>query len=174
MKLKGVEKQFWWHFGQITDSKDIPFEVSGISGVDDPDYNDEYFEMLTDRIKIIHSINLKETALTDKGLKHISKTKQLKSLTIMKHPGITTEALPFLNELADLEYLDIWRTGIVLEDLVALNQLKKIKEMHDSSARETQDGLFTELDSNLILEQLIELETVFPHCTFFVDFKKYP
>lgn len=174
MKLKGIEKQFWWHFGQIKDSKDIPMEVSDICGVDDSEYNDAYFEMLTDKVKTIHFIYLKETAVTDEGLKHISKIKQLKSLTLMKHPKITNAALPSLNKLTDLEYLDIWRTGIILEDLPALNQLKKLKEIHVSSARETQDGLFPELNSDQILEYIIELEAVFPSCTFFVDFEKYP
>ncbi|AWK06367.1 hypothetical protein HYN56_19905 [Flavobacterium crocinum] len=174
MKLKGIEKQFWWHFGQINDSKGIPEEISGISGVDNSDYNDEYFEILTGRIKIIHSIYLKETAVTDEGLKHISKIKQLKSLTVMKHPQITKDSLPYLNALVDLEYLDIWRTGIILEDLKALDQLKKLKEIYVSSVRELEDGSFSELDSDKILEHVIELEAVFPNCTFFVDFKKYP
>jgi hypothetical protein len=173
MKLKGIEKQFWWHFRQIKDSKDIPTEVSGIYGVDDPDYNDDYFAMLTDKVKIMHSIFLKETYTTDEGVKHISKLQGLKSLTLMKHPQITTASLPYLNQLVDLEYLDIWDTKIILEDLTALNQLKNLKEVYISSARKTEDGTFPDLDTEQILEHLIVLEGIFPNCTFFVDFKKY-
>ncbi|MFD2943402.1 hypothetical protein [Flavobacterium notoginsengisoli] len=173
MKLKGIEKQFWWNFGQINDSKNIPSEITGISGVDNPDYNDDYFQMLTEKVKVIHSIYLKETAVTDEAIKHIAKVKQLKSLTLMKHPGVTKACLTYLNELTDLEYLDIWRTDILLEDLTALNQLKKLKEINVASARPTQDDIFHELDSEQILEQLIELEVIFPDCIFYVDFKKY-
>ena len=173
MKLKGEEKQFWWHFAQINDSKDIPEEVSGIAGVDDPDYDDNYFAMLTDKVKIIHSIYLKETAVTDEGVKYISKVQQLKSLTLMKHSEITKASLPFLNQLTDLEYLDVWRTGIILEDLIALDQLKNIKKIFVSSSREAEDGSFPELENEKILEHIIALEDRFPDCTFYVDHKEY-
>lgn len=173
MKLKGIEKQFWWNFGQIKDSKDIPTEVSGVSGVDDPNYNDDYFAMLTDKVKIMHAIYLKETYITDEGVKHISKLQGLKSLTLMKHPKITKASLPFLNKLVDLEYLDIWDTEIILEDLAALNQLKNLKEVCIASAIKAEDGSFHDLDNDQILEQLIVLEDLFPNCVFWVDFKKY-
>lgn len=173
MKLKGIEKQFWWHFRRIKDSKDIPVEVSGLHGVDDPDYNDDYFAMLTDKVKIMHSIFLKETYITDEGVKHISKLQGLKSLTLMKHPKITKASLPYLNQLVDLEYLDIWDTGIILEDLTALDQLKNLKELYISSSIKADDGSFHDLDNERILEHLIVLEGIFPECTFFVDFKTY-
>ncbi|MFH6987916.1 hypothetical protein ACHRVW_09235 [Flavobacterium collinsii] len=172
MKLKGEEKTFWWHFCQINDSKDIPKKVDAVAGIDDPDYNDNYFQMLTDKVMIIDSIYLKETALTDEGVQHISKVKQLKSLTLMKHPNITTASLPYLNQLTDLEYLDIWRTGISLEDVTALNGLKKLKKIYVSSLAEVNDT-FPELSSEQILEQLIVLEDIFPDCTFYVDHLEY-
>lgn len=172
MKLKGIEKQFWWHFGQIKDSKDIPKEVFGIYGVDDPDYNDDYFAMLTEKVKIMHSIYLKETYITDVSVKYISKLHGLKSLTLMKHPKITKASLSYLNQLVDLEYLDIWRTDIILEDLAALDQLKNLKEFYVSSARKVEES-FPELDNERIVEQLIALEDIFPDCTIFVDFKKH-
>lgn len=173
MRLKGEEKHFWWHFAQIKDSKDIPADVSGIAGADDPGYDDNYFAMLTDKVKIIHSIYLKETAVTDEGVKYISKVQQLESLTLMKHPDITKASLPFLNQLTDLEYLDVWRTGIILEDLIALDQLKNIKKIFVSSLRETENGSFLELENEKILEHLIVLEDRFPDCTFYVDHKEY-
>lgn len=173
MKLKGEEKTFWWHFCQVNDSKNIPIEVWGVSGVDDPDYNDHYFAMLTNKVQIVHSIYLKETAVTDEGVKLISKVQQLKSLTLMKHPNITKKSLAYLNKLTDLEYLDIWRTNIILEDLSELNHLINLKELYVSSLREAEDGTFPELDNESILEQLIVLEDFFPNCTFFVDLKKH-
>lgn len=173
MKLKGIEKQFWWHFGQITDTKNIPQEIAGVSGIDDPDYNDEFFEILTSRVGIIHSIYLKETAITDHGVKLIAKVKQLKSLTLMKHTDVTRASLPYLNQLSDLTYLDIWRTDIVLDDLGSLNQLKNLKELYVSSARKAADDTYPELDSSVILEQVSNIKVLFPQCTFFVDFKEY-
>ena len=87
----------------------------------------------------------------------------------MKHPKITKASLPYLNQLVDLEYLDIWDTEILLEDLAALDQLKNLKEVYISSARKIED----ELDNDHILEHLIVLEGIFPNCTFYVDFKTY-
>ena len=174
MRLKGIEKQFWWNFGQIKDSKDIPSEVSGIYGVDDPEFNDDYFAMLTEKVKIMQSIYLKETHITDEGVKHISKLKGLKELTLMKHPKITRASLPYLNQLVDLQYLDIWRTEIILEDMAELDQLKNLKEVNISSCRKTDDDTFPELKHDDISEQLILLEDLFPNCTFYVDFTKYP
>ncbi|WP_157495819.1 hypothetical protein [Flavobacterium sp. WG21] len=172
MKLKGEEKTFWWHFCQINDSKDIPKKVDAIAGIDDPDYNDKYFKILTDKVKIIDSIYLKETALTDEGVQHISKVKQLKSLTLMKHPNITKNSLPYLKQLTDLEYLDIWRTGIDLADLIALDGLKNLKKVFVSSLTEVK-GTFPELNSEQILEHIITLEDIFPDCTFYVDNVEY-
>jgi hypothetical protein len=172
MRFKGEEKTFWWHFCQIKDSKDIPTEVSVVAGVDDPDYNDKYLTMLTDKVKIVHSIYLKETAVTDEGVKYISEIQQLKSLTLMKHPGITKASVIYLNRLTDLEYLDIWRTGIILEDLTALDQLKNLKKVFVSSLVEI-DGSFPELEREQILEHLIVLEYLFPDCTFYVDNKEF-
>ncbi|MFH6987891.1 hypothetical protein ACHRVW_09110 [Flavobacterium collinsii] len=172
MKLKGEEKRFWWHFCKIKDSKDIPQKVPVVAGVDDLHYNDNYFAMLTDKVKIIHCIYLKETAVTDEGVKQISKVQQLKSLTLMKHPNITKASLFYLNQLTDLEYLDIWRTEIILEDLAALDQLKNLKKVYVSSLAEV-NGFFPELENEQILEHLIVLEDLFPDCTFYVDHKEY-
>ena len=45
MKLKGAEKQFWWHFGHITEAKNIPTERKGFTSIDSS-VDDEYLAML--------------------------------------------------------------------------------------------------------------------------------
>ena len=171
MKLKGAEKQFWWNFGRIKDSKNIPKEISGISSVDSSD-GDETFALLIDKIKIIHSIYLKETEITDEGVKLISEVQQLKNLTLMKHPKITRKSLPYLNKLTDLEYLDIWRTEILLEDVHELNQLKNLKELYVSSVKYEYSD-YSEMDRDRILEEIIKLEEILPNCIFYVDHNRY-
>lgn len=167
MKLKGAEKHFWWNFGHITDSKNIPTELPGYTSIDST-CDDEFFAILTAKVNVIHSIYLKETLVSDEGVKHISNIKQLKSLTLMKHENITRACLPYLNKLADLEYLDIWRTGIKLEDLSALTNLKKLKELYVSF-----NGEEREADRDIILETLIPIEVLFPGCEIYVDFVRY-
>lgn len=166
MKLRGAEKQFWWHFGQITDSKNIPKELPGLSSIDSSD-GDEYFAMLVAKVSVIHSIYLKETLVTDEGVKLISNIQRLKSLTLMKHENITKNCLPYLNKLADLEYLDIWRTQIRLKDLSVLTNLKKLKELYISPDEEDKDNW------DAILEKVIEIEPLFPGCEIYVDGRRY-
>ncbi len=73
--------------------------------------------------------------VTDAGVKLISDFKQLKNLTLIKHQNITKDCLPYINKLTDLEYLDVWKTKIRIEDLGALTNLKKLKELKDSMYR---------------------------------------
>ena len=158
MKLKGAEKQFWWHFGHITEAKNIPTERKGFTSID-LSVDDEYLAMLFAKVSVMESIYLKETMVTDEGVKQISNVRQLKHLTLMKHENITKACLPYLNRLTDLEYLDIWRTKIRLEDIGVLKDLKNLKELHisahDEEIEESQDT---------ILEKIIKAEEVLPNC----------
>ncbi|MGM9476469.1 hypothetical protein ACS5PU_08560 [Pedobacter sp. GSP4] len=158
MKLKGAEKHFWWHFRQITDSKNIPVELPGFTSIDS-EVDDEFIAMLVAKVSIIPSIYLKETQITDEGVKLISNVKQLKDLTLMKHENITKECLPYLNKLTDLEYLDVWRTKIRLEDLGALTDLKNLKELYVSATDDDDES-----DRDAILEKIIKAEETLPGC----------
>lgn len=159
MKLKGAEKHFWWHFRHITDSKHIPAELPGFTCIDDLDVDDEYMSMIAAKVSIVHHIYLKETNVTDAGVKFISGFKQLKTLTLMKHEGISKACLPYLNKLTDLEYLDVWRTKIRLEDLGALTNLNKLKELYVSPNDEDDDS-----DREAVLERIIKAEETLPNC----------
>ncbi|WP_055726082.1 hypothetical protein [Pedobacter borealis] len=101
--------------------------------------------MLFAKVSVMGSIYLKETRVTDEGVKLISNVKQLKHLTLMKHEDITKACLPYLNNLTDLEYLDIWRTKIRLEDITVLKDLKNLKELHisphDEGVEESRDAI---------------------------------
>jgi hypothetical protein len=161
MKLKGAEKQFWWHFGHITDAKNIPTELSGFTSIDSL-VDDDYLAMLFAKVSVMGSVYLKETMVTDEGVKLISNVKQLKHLTLMKHEHITKACLPHLNKLTDLEYLDIWRTKIRLEDIVILKDLKNLKELHISPHDEG-----VEEDRETILEKIIKAEETLPNCAIY-------
>ena len=172
MKLKGVDKNFWWNFDHITDSRHIPTELPGFTSID-AEVDDEYLAILFSAVKTIGSIYLKETQITDEGVKSLSSVRQLRHLTVMKHPGITCESLPYINQLTDLEYLDVWRTGIILEDIRELSQLKKLKELYVSATRVDEDGNYPEMEREKILEHVIELEDIFPGCAVYVDFDRF-
>lgn len=160
MKLRGEEKTFWWHFGHITDSKNIPTELPSFTRVDSSD-GDDYIAMLLAKVDAIHFIYLKQTLVTDVGVKMISNLQKLKSLTLMKHENITKACLPDINRLTELVYLDVWGTQIRLEDLHQLTNLKQLKELHVSpDENDTRD---------MILEKLIDIENLFPNCKIYID-----
>lgn len=163
MKLKGQEKHFWWNFGQITDTKDIPAELPGFTSIDSL-VDDAYLEMLAARVSIVHEIYLKATLLTDAGVAFIAGFKQLKRLTLMKHEGISKACLPYLNTLTDLEYLDVWRTQIRLADVGALTHLTKLKELIVSVNDEDDDS-----DREAVLELIIRAEEALPNCSIYTS-----
>lgn len=165
MKLKGEEKYFWWHFGHITDSKNIPTELPAFTSIDSL-VDDEYIGMLAAKVSIVKYIYLKETRITDEGVRLISGFKQLRSLTLMKHENITKDCLPYLNKLTDLEYLDVWKTKIRLEDLGALTNLKNLKELYVSPNDEEDES-----DQDTILEKIIKAEETLPNCAIRTYYK---
>lgn len=171
MKLKGKEKNFWWDFARIKDSRKIPLEIPGFSSIDSDD-DDEYFTILFDKVKIIHSLYFKETKITDETVRLISNVQQLKSLTLMKHPNITTQSLLYLNKLTDLEYLDIWNTEITVKDIHQLDQLKNLKELYVASLG-YEFSTHSQMDNELILEEVIKLESILPNCKIYVDHRLY-
>ncbi|MFC3159593.1 hypothetical protein SAMN05443633_11374 [Chryseobacterium arachidis] len=171
MKLKGKEKNFWWDFARIKDPRKIPDEIPGFTSIDSID-DDEYLVPLFERVKIIHSLYFKETRITDETVRMISNVQQLKSLTLMKHPKITPKSLPYLNQLTDLEYLDVWRTEITLKDIYQLDHLKNLKELYVASLG-YEFSTHSQMDSELILEEVINLESILPNCKFYVDHHLY-
>jgi hypothetical protein len=153
MKLKGKEKYFWKKNFNISNAALIPSNLDGIKGIDS-DHDDQFFFYLANRVTSIQSIHLRCTQLTDEGVKYISQFKNLKELTLKDHIGITKKCLPDLNKLNDLEYLDISKNEILLEDLYALTNLKNLREIYISSDKpETQ-----------VKEEIEKLKIHFSNC----------
>lgn len=163
MKLKGREKTFWWHFDHITDSKDIPNELPGYTSIDSSD-DDDFFEQLTEKVKIIHEIYLKDAKVTNAGVQYISRIQKLKKLTIKKTDLINSECLVYLNDLKDLEYLDITKTAIIPEDLTILKNLQNLKELYVSSEN---------FEKEYFLEQAIKMKEILPNCILYINYESY-
>ncbi len=163
MHLRGKEKHFWkCNFG-ISKLADIPLEISGYKSIDS-EVDDQFLFYLTSRVLIIHGIYLKFTNITNEGVKHISKVTALSELTLRDHKDITNECLPYLNKLTDLEYLDILKTKITLEDLPTLSQLQNLKELHISSESS---------DEEYLRGQIIAIKKVLPNCIVYINYKSY-
>lgn len=163
MHLRGKEKHFWkCNFG-ISKLTDIPLEISGYKSIDS-EIDDQFLFYLTSRVSIIHGIYLKFTNITDEGVKHISTVTALLELTLRDHKNITNECLPYLNKLTDLEYLDILKTKITLEELPTLSQLQNLKELHVSSES---------TDEEYLLGKVIAMKNILPNCIVYINYKSY-
>jgi hypothetical protein len=163
MKLKGREKEIWWSLRQIKNSKDIPEETPGFIFIDN-DQDDEFFLILTNSVKRMDSLFLKQIKITDLALEYISRLQVLKELTIIRQDEITAASLPYINKLVTLEFLDISLTSIQLADVDVLKDLVNLKELWVSSELDQRDK---------ILEQVITLEQVLPNCKIFVNSDAY-
>lgn len=137
-RLKGKEKFFWERNFNIKNAAAIPTELAGITGIDS-EHDDWFFATLTAQVTSIAEIHLRCTNVTDEGVKYICQLKNLKALTLKDHRHITSKCLPDLNKLSDLEYLDISKNNIELEDLYALTNLKKLKELIVSSDKPEEE-----------------------------------
>lgn len=163
MKLKGREKVFWWHFGHITHSKDIPTALPGISSVDSG-HGDDDLDMLTAKVTSIEEIYLKSTHVTDEGIQYLSRIQNLKRLTVKKQDTITPACIPYLNALTGLEYLDINKTQIHLDDLPLLAPLVQLKELYVTSQN---------IDTEYLLEHVIRMKEILPGCVLFINYEAY-
>ena len=163
MHLKGKEKHFWRNRFNIRSLADIPLETNGFRGIDDGT-DDEFLFYVTSRIPVIHELYFKFTHITDEGVKFISNIQKLKQLTLRDHKNITNESIPYLNKLVDLEYLDILKTKIQLEDLPGLFNLQNLKELYVTSEN---------LDREYILEHVITMKQILPNCILYINYESY-
>lgn len=163
MHLKGKEKHFWRSFLNTSNLADIPSEMSGFKAIDD-EVDDQFLFYLTSRIPTIYRIYLKFTNVTDEGVKHISIIQNLEHLTLREHKNITNKSIPFLNKLVDLEYLDVLKTEIQLEDLPGLFQLQKLKELYVSSEN---------LDKEYLLEHVVTMKEILPNCILYINYVSF-
>jgi hypothetical protein len=163
MHLKGKEKHFWRSNFSIGSLADIPLEMGGFRGIDD-ETDDAFLFYVTSRIPTIHRLYFKFTHVTDEGVKYISNINNLQELTLREHRNITNESIPYLNKLVDLEYLDILKTEIHLEDLPGLFQLQKLKELYVTSEN---------IEIEYILEQVVRMKEILPNCILYINYESY-
>lgn len=156
------ELYFWKRHFNINSIAAIPQEMEKYTGIHS-DEDDQFLLYLTSRVSVIHKIDLECTYITDEGVKHISKLKELKELSLRNHYKITKESLPFLNQLTDLIYLDISKTEITLADVAALSNLQNLKELYLSS----------EESEEYIVEKCNMLNQVLPICLIYVNNELY-
>jgi hypothetical protein len=160
MRLKGEEKKFWQKYFRIEKIEDIPkvWPVIGGYGYGDEQF-DKYFYFISLRVPIVHEIILKESYVTDEGVKYMCAFKELKLLYLRKHQEITRNSIPHFNQMESLESLNITKTNITLTDLCELLNNQSLKEVFLDS-EENEENI---LDKAFILKQRM------PNCNIYLD-----
>lgn len=160
MKLTKEEKKFWQRYFRIEKLEDIPEEWAKIGGYGFGDEQfDEYFYFISLRVPIVHEIILKESYVTDEGVKHMVNFKQLTFLYIRKHLEITKKSIPYFNQMESLESLNITKTKITLSELCDHLNNPSLKEVFLSSEKEETD----------IEDKAFLLKERMPNCNIYLD-----
>lgn len=158
MNLLKKEKKFWQRHFRIDKLEDIPKEWSEIVNFFyDPD--DDYFYFISLRVQSVLKIDLKESFVTDEGIKHISKLKKLATLNLRRHDTITKESIPSFNKMESLKSLNITQTKITLTDICELLNNQNLKEVFISSDEKEED----------ILEKAFILKENLPNCNIYLN-----
>ncbi|KYG75373.1 hypothetical protein [Roseivirga echinicomitans] len=158
MNLLKEEKKFWQRHFRIEKLEDIPQKWSGYKSIDS-DNDDEFLYFFTLRVSSILEIHLKDTLVTDEGVKHIAKLKDLEILYLRNHSKITKASIPFFNEMTSLQSLNITKTEISLSDICDSLDNQSLKEVF----------LDSEDDEESILEKVIILKERMPDCSFYLN-----
>jgi hypothetical protein len=158
MNLPKEEKKFWQRHFRIKKLEDIPKEWGTFKRIDSEE-DDDFFYFLSLRVTSILEIHLKETLVTDEGVKHISKFKDLNILYLRNHNKITDKSIPYFNEMECLESLNITKTKITLTDLCENLNNQHLKEVFLSSEEDEKD----------IEEKGYILKERMPNCNIYLD-----
>ncbi len=158
MNLLKEEKKFWQRHFRIEKLEDIPKEW-GIFKRIDSEEDDEFFYFLSLRVASISEIHLKQTLVTDEGIKHISKFKALEILYLRNHDKITKLSIPYFNEMKSLQSLNITETKITLSHLYEHLNNQSLKEVF----------LDSEDNEENIEEKAFLLKERMPNCNVYLD-----
>ena len=160
MKFSKEEKKFWQRYFRIEKLDDIPKEWPLIGGYGFGDeQSDEFFYFISLRVSIVHEIILKESYVTDEGVKYMCAFKKLKLLYLRRHKEITKKSISCFNTMESLESLNITKTKITLTDLCDYLNNKNLKEVF----------LDSEENEENILDKAFILKERMPNCNIYLD-----
>ena len=112
---------------------EIEFHLTG------RDLTDEQLAPIADLAEVAF-LNLRDTRITDEGLKHLRMLRKLRSLHL-ERTAVTDKGIAQLAELANLEYLNLYGTKVGDRGLRHLAKLKKLRSLYLWQTEVTDDGV---------------------------------
>ena len=162
-KLSKQEKKVWQRHFHITTLSAIRKEMTGYSSIDG-DADDDLMFCFAQRVSI-ERMYLKCTLITDEGVAHISKIRQLKDLTLRDHKKVTKTSIPYFNQMQNLERLNITLTKITLSDLCENLNNQNLKEVFISSEEDEHNSE----EKGFILKERMPNCNIYLNCTESTD-----
>lgn len=168
MNIQKEEKKFWQKHFRFEKLESIPKEWPNIGGYGyGNEQTDEYFYFISLRVEIVHEIYLKESYVTDVGVKYMTNFKELKKLHLRRHEDITKVSIPYFNEMKSLESLNITKTSIILTDLCEHLNNQSLKEVFlNSNDDDTEESI---LEKAYVLKQRMSNCNIYLDCSSAID-----
>lgn len=158
MSLLKDEKKFWQRYYRINNPTQVPATWQAITGMGFEE-DDDYFYFFSLRVTTVYKIDIKDSLVTDEGVKHMAQFKELAVLNLRNHASITHISIPYFNQMHHLESLNITKTSITLTHLCQHLNNPKLKEVFLSSAP----------DDGNVEEKGFYLKERMPDCNVYID-----
>lgn len=162
IKLERREKEFWKNYFPAGNLEDLPTHFNWIK-LSFTDVNDEELGFLVHRIKSINMLDLKDTAITCEGIKHLIKLEYLRELRLKESSSINDDCMEYITQLTSLTLLQINHTNITVDGLKNIAALSNLKSLY----------LSLDLNDQKIQTALKEIQLQIPQCDIIVNGKDY-
>lgn len=126
------------------------------------DFGDEAFAYVMQNVRAVNILDLNETDIGNTSIALLSKLDYVKELRIKGCTAVTNDAIVFIRQIKELEFLHAKGTAITIDGLLKIgpsNTLKQILFSHDAAG-----------DISTKMAALIKL---MPQCEFVINGKPY-
>lgn len=162
MNKSKKEKYFWNKYFNFPDKlENISPAIEHIN-LRCTEVDDEDLEFLVSRIKKIDFLDLDETAISNAGVKTLTKLISLKELRLKDNYAIDNNCIPELNTITSLELLHLGSTSITIDGILQLNALQNLKRL-----------LFSMENTEDFDVKMLQLKSILSNCEFIINNKLY-
>jgi len=156
------EEVFWKRFFQVPDLSAIPYHANWVK-LSFTTVQDEDLEFLTKRIRSIEMLDLKDTAITHVGIKHLLALEYLGELRLKESVNIDDLCLRYIGQIQSLNLLQVNYTAITPDGLQHLKALYNLKTLF----------LSFDIEETNVRRALDDLKKALPGCEVVVRGKTY-
>jgi hypothetical protein len=158
--LADRNKKYWKRrFGDLTPENMEPYyhqlDLRRIGDVDD-----EGLAYLLTSVKGVNMLDLNETDITNESIKLITRLEYVQELRLKGVHALDNRCIDDLNKLTGLTFLHVNHTGITIDGLLQLSNLKALRTL-----------LFSANDEESIREKILQLHQLLPECELVMNSK---